>query len=111
METWKAAATPQQQQQRSQPRVGLYDFDDWLLPNGTLDSQKCTRPEHVEVMLQKWRMPLDAWPMTSDDPRTEVKNLCYSVKKEGHGHEIRVLLVRQAFMTEGPGMKNGFFSF
>ena len=112
METWKAAAaTPQQQQQRSQPRVGLYDFDDWLLPNGTLDSEKCTTPEHVEVILQKWRMPLDAWPMTSDDPRTEVKNLCYSVKKESHEHEIRVLLVRQAFMTQGPGMENSFFSF
>ena len=73
-----AAATPQQQQQRSQPRVMLWDFWNWLLPDGRLDAEKRTTPEHVEVILQQWRMPPDALPMWHE----QVNNLCYSVKKE-----------------------------
>ena len=56
-------------------------------------------------------MPEEAWPVTSDDYSTEVKFLCYSVKKQGHTHEISVLLPRQAFMAQGPGMKTAYCSF
>ena len=117
-----AAATPQQQLHRSQPRVSIWDFYDWLGPDGRLDVEKCTTPEHARVILQQWRMPPYALPghlaamahasmQLLEMEWRDIENLCYSVKKEGQEHEIWVLLARQAFMTQGPGMDICFFSF
>ena len=84
-----AAATPQQPAaQRSETMVGCqYDFNGWFGLDGRLDAELVGKSPHaLEAILWRMSVPEEAWPVISDDYSTEVKFLCYSVKKQGHTH-------------------------